>query len=55
MLLFTMKQLNMVDVLYSLVDVTQQFDQLVMNLIYTRTLDMTCLDMELFPNRVFNR
>ena len=54
MLLLIKKQLNMVNVLYSLVDVTQRLDQLVLNSTYTRTLNMTCLKTELFPNRVYS-
>ena len=54
MLLLIMKQLNMVDVLYSLVDVTQRLDQLVLNSISTRTLDLTCLETEFFPNRAYS-
>jgi len=44
----------MVDVLYSLVDVTERLDQLVLNPIYTRILDMTCVRMELLPDRVYS-
>ena len=54
MLLLIMKQLNMVDVLYSLVDVTQRLDELVLNSKFTRTLDMTCLKTESFLNRVYS-
>ena len=54
MLLFIMKQLNMVDVLYSLVDVTQRLDQLVLNSSSTRTVDMTCLETGFFPDRVYS-
>jgi hypothetical protein len=53
-LLIIVKQLNMVDVLYSLVDVTERLDQLVLNRIYTRILDMTCVRMELLPDRVYS-
>jgi hypothetical protein len=42
-LLIIFKKLNMVDVLYSLVDVNQQFDQLVLNPLYIRDLDMTIM------------
>ena len=53
-LLIIVKQLNMVDVLYSLVDVTERLDQLVLNPMYTRILDMTCVRMELLPDRVYS-
>jgi hypothetical protein len=52
--LIIMNQLNMADVLYSLVDVTQRFDQLVFNPIFTRVLDITCLKMEFFPDRIYS-
>lgn len=52
--LLILKQLNMVDVLYSFVDVTERLDQLVLNSIYTGTLDMTCLKTEFIPNRVYS-
>ena len=53
-LLIIVKQLNMIDVLYSLVDVTERLDQLVLNPISTRILDMTCVRMELLPDRVYS-
>ena len=40
-------KLNMVDVLYSLVDVNQRFDQLVLDPLYIRNLDMTIYDHEI--------
>ena len=36
-------KLNMVDVLYSLVDVNQRFDRLVLDSLYIRDLDMTTI------------
>ena len=53
-LLIIIKQLSMVDILYSLVDVTERLDQLVLNPIYTRILDMTCIRTELLPDRVYS-
>jgi hypothetical protein len=53
-LLIIIKQLNMVDVLYSLVDITERLDQLVLNPMYTRILDMTCMKMKLYPNRIYS-
>ena len=53
-LLIIIKELNMVDVLYSLVDVTERFDELILNPILTRILDMGYLKMELFPDRVYS-
>lgn len=54
LLLIIVKQLDMIDVLYSLVDVTERLDKLVLNRIYTRVLDMTSIRMELFPDRVYS-
>ncbi len=42
-LLINFKKLNMVDVLCSLVDINQRFDQLVLNPPYIRDLDMTIM------------
>jgi hypothetical protein len=53
-LLIIIKQLDMVDVLYSLVDVTERLDQLVLNPMYTRTLDMTCRKMEFYPDYIYS-
>ena len=53
-LLMIIKYLNMVDVIYSLVDVTERLNQLVLNPFYTRILDMTCVKMELLPERVYS-
>jgi hypothetical protein len=53
-ILIIMKKLDMVDVLYSLVNVTQRFDHLVFNPTYIRTLDITCLRRELFPDRIYS-
>ena len=40
-LLIIMKKLNMVDVLYSLLDVTQRWNDLILNPLYVRRLDLT--------------
>jgi hypothetical protein len=40
-LLIILKKLNMVDVLYSLVDVNQRFDRLALDFLYVRDFDMT--------------
>ena len=42
----------MIDVLYSLVDVNQRFNQLVFNPAYMDILDITCLKEGLFPDRI---
>ena len=42
-LLIIIKQLIMADILYSLVNVTERLDQLVLNPSYIRILDMTCM------------
>ncbi len=47
-------KLNMVDVLYSLVDVTQRFDQLVLDSFYIRNLNMTSMTMKSFYDRTYS-
>jgi hypothetical protein len=42
-LLIIFKKLNIIDVLYSLVDVNQRFDRLVFNALYIHDLDMTTM------------
>jgi len=42
-LFIILRKLNMVDVLYSLVDVNQRFDRLVLDSLYTNDLDMTTI------------
>jgi hypothetical protein len=54
LLLLIMKQLPMVDALYSLVGVTQRLDQLVLNPVDTRTLDLTCLKVDALPERIYS-
>ena len=41
--LILMKKLNMVDVLYSLVDVTDRWNDLILNPLYVRLVDLTCV------------
>jgi hypothetical protein len=53
-LLMIFKKLNMVDVLYSLVGVTQRFDQLILNPFYIRNLDMTSMTMKSFYDRIYS-
>jgi hypothetical protein len=53
-LLMIMKYLAMVDALYSFVGITERLDQLVLNSISTRTLNMTCLRLELLPERIYS-
>jgi len=47
-------KLNMVDVLYSLVDVTQRFDQLVLNPHYIRNLDLTSTTMKSYFDIIYS-
>jgi hypothetical protein len=44
----------MVDVLYSLVNVTQRFDQLIFDPLYIRNLDMTSMTMKSFYDRIYS-
>jgi hypothetical protein len=44
----------MADVLYSLVDVTQRFDQLVLDPFYIRNLNMTSMTMKSFFDRIYS-
>ena len=53
-LLIIMKKLNMVDVLYSLVDVNQRLNQLVFNPSYIGIVDLTCLNEDLFLDRIYS-
>jgi hypothetical protein len=48
------KKLNMVDVLHSLVGVTQRFDQLILNPFYIRNLDMTIMTRTSCYNRIYS-
>ncbi|CAF2249314.1 unnamed protein product [Rotaria magnacalcarata] len=47
-------KLNMIDVLYSFVDVTQRFDQLVFGPFYIRNLNMTSTMMKSFYGRIYS-
>ncbi len=47
-------KLNMVDVLYSLADVNERFNRLVLNPLYIRDLDMTIMIMKSFSDRIFS-
>ncbi|CAF1293696.1 unnamed protein product [Rotaria sordida] len=53
-LLIICNKLNNVDVLYSLVDITQRFDQLVLDSFYIRNLNMTSLTMKSFYDRIYS-
>ncbi|CAF0867067.1 unnamed protein product [Rotaria sordida] len=44
----------MVDVLYSLVDVTQRFDQLILDPFYIHSLDMTSMTMKSYFDRIYS-
>ncbi|CAF3733526.1 unnamed protein product, partial [Rotaria sordida] len=44
----------MVDVLYSLVDVSKRLDQLVLDPVYIRKLDMTSMTMKSFEDRIYS-
>ncbi|CAF3982974.1 unnamed protein product, partial [Rotaria sordida] len=44
----------MVDVLYSLVDVTQRFDQLILDPLYIHSLDMTSMMMKSYFDRIYS-
>ncbi|CAF1127089.1 unnamed protein product [Adineta steineri] len=44
----------MVDVLYSLVDVTQRFDQLIFDPFYIQNLDMTSMMMKSFYDCIYS-
>jgi hypothetical protein len=43
-----------VDVLYSLVDVTQRFDRLVLDPLYIRNLDMTSMTMKSYYDPIYS-
>ncbi|CAF3604618.1 unnamed protein product [Rotaria socialis] len=48
------KKLNIVDVLYSLMDVTQRFDQLAFNPFYIRNINMTSMTMKSFYDSTYS-
>jgi len=47
-------KLNMIDVLYSLVDITQRFNQLVFDPFYIRNLNMTSMTMKSYYDRIYS-
>ncbi len=53
-LLIIFNKLNMVDVLYSLVNVTQRFDQLILDPLYIHNLDMTSMTMKSYFDRTYS-
>ncbi|CAF5151110.1 unnamed protein product, partial [Rotaria magnacalcarata] len=53
-LLIIFNNLNVVDVLYSLVNVTQRFDQLILEPFYTHSLDMTSMTMKSYFDRIYS-
>lgn len=53
-LLIIFNKLNKVDALYSLVDITQRFDQLVLDPFYIRDLNMTSMTMKSFYDRIYS-
>jgi hypothetical protein len=53
-LLIIFKKLNMVDVLYSLVGVNKRLDQLVLDPLYIRNLDMTSMTMKSYYDRIYS-
>ena len=53
-LLIIFNELNMADVLYSLVDVTQRFDQLILDPLYIHNLDMTSMMMKSYNDRIYS-
>ncbi|CAF4355195.1 unnamed protein product, partial [Rotaria sordida] len=44
----------MVNVLYALVGVNQRFDQLVLDPLYIRNLDMTSMTMKSYHDRIYS-
>ena len=53
-LLIIFNKLNMADVLYSLVDITQRFNQLIFDPFYIRNLNMTSMTMKSFYGRTYS-
>jgi len=53
-LLIIFNKLNMVDVLYSLVNVAQRFDQLILDPLYIHSLDMTSMTMKSYFDRIYS-
>jgi hypothetical protein len=52
-LLIIIKQLKMVDILYSLVNVTERLDQLVLNPSSICILDLTCIKMKIHSDDMY--
>ncbi len=53
-LLLIFSKLNMADALYSLVNVNERFDQLILDPLYTRNLDLTIMTMNPFCDYTFS-
>ena len=53
-LLIIFNKLNTIDALYSLVDVNERFDQLVLGSLDIRNLDMTSMTMKSYYDRTFS-
>lgn len=53
-LFIIVNKLNMVDVLYSLVDITQRFNQLIFDVFYIRNLNMTSMTMKSYFDRNYS-
>jgi hypothetical protein len=53
-LFFIVEELNMVDVLYSFVDITQRFNQLVFDPFYIRKLNLTSMKMKSYFDRIYS-
>ena len=53
-LLIIIKQLNMVDVLYSLVDVNVRFNQIILDRFYIRNLNLTSMKMKSLYDRTYS-
>jgi hypothetical protein len=53
-LLLIIKQLPMVDVLYSFLGVTHRLGQLLLSSVYTRTLNLTCLKVDTLAKRIYS-
>ena len=53
-LLIIIEYLPMIDAFCSFLDITPRLDQLVLNPFAMRTLNMTCLRLELLPQRIYS-
>jgi hypothetical protein len=53
-ILMILNKLHITDALSSFVNVTQRFDQLVLDPLYTRRLDMTSMTMKSFRDRIYS-